>query len=61
MLAHYLARYDAGRYADILLNGDIHQVNADRIESADELLKQSLAHFLMVPETPKLVTPLIPN
>ena len=31
MLAHYLARYDEGRYADILLNGDIHQVNADRI------------------------------
>ena len=31
MLAHYLARYDGGRYADILLNGDIHQVNAEKI------------------------------
>ena len=31
MLAHYLARYDGGRYAEILLNGDIHQVNADAI------------------------------
>lgn len=31
MLAHYLARYDDGRYADILLNGDIHQENADKI------------------------------
>ena len=31
MLAHYLARYDGGRYADILLNGDIHQENADKI------------------------------
>ena len=31
MLAHYLARYDGGRYANILLNGDIHQVNADKI------------------------------
>lgn len=31
MLAHYLARYDSGRYAEILLNGDIHQVNADKI------------------------------
>ena len=31
MLAHYLARFDGGRYADILLNGDIHQVNADKI------------------------------
>jgi len=29
MLAHYLSRYDNGRYADILLNGDIHQTNAD--------------------------------
>ena len=31
MLAHQLARYYGGRYADILLNGDIHQVNADKI------------------------------
>ena len=31
MLAHYLSKYDDGRYADILLNGDIHQVNADKI------------------------------
>ena len=31
MLAHYLARYDGGRYGDILLNGDIHQVNADKV------------------------------
>ena len=31
MLAHYLALYDRGRYAEILLNGDIHQTNADKI------------------------------
>ena len=31
MLSHYLARYDSGRYANILINGDIHQVNADQI------------------------------
>ncbi len=31
MLAHYLARYDKGRYTEILLNGDIHQTNADKI------------------------------
>ena len=31
LLSHYLSRYDCGRYADILLNGDIHQVNADAI------------------------------
>ena len=31
MFAHYLARYDGGRYAKILLNGDVHQENADKI------------------------------
>jgi len=31
MLAHYLARYDQGRYSEILLTGDIHQTNADAI------------------------------
>jgi hypothetical protein len=31
MFAHYLARYDGGSYGKILLNGDIHQVNADRV------------------------------
>ena len=35
MLAHYLARYDQGRYAKLLLEDDIHQVNAD----ADRYLK----------------------
>ena len=31
MLAHYLARFDKGRYTKILLTGDIHSVNAERI------------------------------
>ena len=31
MFAHYLARFDEGRYAKVLLNGDIHQENADKI------------------------------
>jgi len=31
MLAHYLARYDEGRYTKILLTDDIHSVNAKRI------------------------------
>jgi DNA polymerase I-like protein with 3'-5' exonuclease and polymerase domains len=31
MLAHYLARYDEGRYSRILTTGDIHQTTADRI------------------------------
>lgn len=31
MLSHYLHRYDGGRYKRILLEGDIHQENADKI------------------------------
>ena len=31
VLAHYLARWDGGRYAKVLLHGDIHQENADKI------------------------------
>jgi len=46
MLAHYLARYDNGRYADILLNGDIHQVNADKIGISRRLVKTVTYAFL---------------
>jgi len=31
MLAHYLARFDQGRYSKILLTGDIHATNAEAI------------------------------
>mgnify|MGYP001376270712 FL=1 len=30
-LGHYLARFDDGSFADVVLNGDIHQQNADRV------------------------------
>jgi DNA polymerase I-like protein with 3'-5' exonuclease and polymerase domains len=46
MLAHYLSRYDSGRYADILLNGDIHQVNADKIGISRRLVKTVTYAFL---------------
>ena len=46
MLAHYLAKYDAGRYADVLLNGDIHQVNADRIGISRREVKTITYAFL---------------
>ena len=45
-LAHYLARYDGGRYADILLNGDIHQVNADKIGISRRAVKTVSYAFL---------------
>lgn len=46
MLAHYLARYDEGRYADILINGDIHQVNADKIGISRRAVKTVTYAFL---------------
>lgn len=30
-LGHYLSAYDGGSFADVVLNGDIHQQNADRV------------------------------
>ena len=30
-LGHYLAKFDQGAFADVVLNGDIHQQNADRV------------------------------
>ena len=46
MLAHYLARYDGGKYADILLNGDIHQENADKIGISRREVKTVTYAFL---------------
>ena len=46
MLAHYLARYDGGRYAKILLEDDIHQVNADKIGISRRLVKTVTYAFL---------------
>jgi DNA polymerase I-like protein with 3'-5' exonuclease and polymerase domains len=46
MLSHYLARFDSGRYAEILLNGDIHQVNADKIGITRKLVKTVTYAFL---------------
>ena len=46
ILSHYLARYDGGRYADILLNGDIHQVNADKIGISRRAVKTVTYAFL---------------
>jgi DNA polymerase I-like protein with 3'-5' exonuclease and polymerase domains len=46
MLAHYLARYDEGRYASILLHGDIHQENADKIGISRRQVKTVTYAFL---------------
>lgn len=46
MLAHYLARYDGGRYANVLIHGDIHQENADKIGISRKLVKTVTYAFL---------------
>jgi DNA polymerase I-like protein with 3'-5' exonuclease and polymerase domains len=46
MLAHYLARYDKGRYAEILLNGDIHAENAKRVGVTRKQIKTISYAFL---------------
>jgi len=46
MLAHYLARWDGGRYAEVLLHGDIHQENADKIGVSRKLVKTISYAFL---------------
>ena len=46
MLAHYLARYDQGRYAKILLTGDIHTVNAEAIGVTRRQVKTITYAFL---------------
>ena len=46
MLAHYLARYDKGRYTEILHTGDIHQTNADAIGVTRRQVKTITYAFL---------------
>jgi DNA polymerase I-like protein with 3'-5' exonuclease and polymerase domains len=46
MLGHYLARFDDSRYANILLNDDIHQVNADKIGISRRAVKTVTYAFL---------------
>ena len=46
MLAHYLARFDQGRYTEILLTGDIHAVNAEAIGVSRRAVKTITYAFL---------------
>ena len=46
MLAHYLARYDQGRYTKILLTGDIHATNAEAIGVTRKQVKTISYAFL---------------
>lgn len=44
MLAHYMARYDGGKYADVLLNGDIHTHNMEAAGLSSRNLAKSFIY-----------------
>jgi len=46
MLGHYLAYYDGGAFADVVVNGDIHQQNADRVGVTRKAVKTITYAFL---------------
>ena len=56
LLAHYLARYDGGRYADIILNGDIHAENAKKVGVSRKQIKTISYAFLYGAGNQKLGT-----
>ena len=45
-LGHYLAKYDQGSFADVVLNGDIHQQNADRVGCSRKEVKTLTYAFI---------------
>lgn len=46
MLGHYLAYFDGGRFADIAVNGDIHQINADAVGVTRKAVKSITYCFI---------------
>ena len=46
MLGHYLAFFDGGRFADIVVNGDIHQINADAVGVTRKAVKSITYCFI---------------
>ena len=45
-LGHYLSRFDEGAFADVVLNGDIHQQNADRVGCTRKEVKSLTYAFI---------------
>ncbi len=45
-LGHYLAKYDQGRFADLVVNGDIHQINADSVGCTRKQVKSLTYAFI---------------
>lgn len=46
MLGHYLAEFDGGAFADVVVNGDIHQQNADRVGCSRKEVKTLTYAFI---------------
>ena len=45
-LGHFLAPYDQGSFGDVVVNGDIHQQNADRVGCTRKLVKNLTYGFI---------------
>lgn len=45
-LGHYLSRFDGGSFADVVINGDIHQQNADRVGCSRKEVKSLTYAFI---------------
>ena len=45
-LGHYLSVYDGGAFADVVINGDIHQQNADRVGCTRSQVKNLTYGFI---------------
>ena len=45
-LGHYLAKFDEGAFADVVVNGDIHQQNADRVGCTRTEVKSLVYGFI---------------
>ena len=46
MLGHYLADHDGGSFADVVVHGDIHQQNADRVGCSRKDVKTLIYAFI---------------
>lgn len=58
MLGHYLAYYDKGAFADVVVNGDIHQQNADRVGCSRKDVKTLTYAFIYGASDKKIGTSL---
>jgi DNA polymerase I len=58
MLGHYLSHFDGGSFADVVVNGDIHQQNADRVGCSRKDVKTLTYAFIYGASDKKIGTSL---